>query len=163
MFKGLAIAALLTLSCVHGTLSAQQSAPRPFKALCVSEKETGFNWVSGDWVQTNFKAGEKLLIQKIAPKEPWCKADTKNGMFGTSGCYQIKALGSAPSISDIPEMCDEISEKNTLKVVHCRKISFHPDGRFIRLPEHSDISDNPKNGVKDSLALSVGKCSRIVE
>jgi hypothetical protein len=161
MFKGLTISVLLTLSCVHGTLSAQQSASRPFKTLCVSEKETGFNWVSGDWVQTNFKAGEKLLIQKMTASDPRCMADKSKGMFGTSGCYQIEGSGFLPQL--ILENCDEISEKNTLKVVHCRKISFHPDGRFIQFPWHADISNNPPSGAKDSLVLSVGKCSRIIE
>jgi hypothetical protein len=163
MFKGLTISVLLTLSCVHSTLSAQQSAPRPLKTLCVSEKETGFNWVSGDWVQTNFKAGEKLLIQKIVEPTPYCKADTTPSSLSTKGCYQIKVLGSPPSFLDFPDECDEISEKNSLKVVHCRKISFQPDGRFIRLPWHADIFENPKNNTKDSLVLAVGKCSRIVE
>lgn len=163
MFKGLTIGVLLMLLSGHDQLSAQQTAPRPFKTLCVSENETGFNWVAGDWVQTNFKPGEKLLIQKIVGSTPHCKADVASGMFGTTGCYQIKVLGSPPSFLDIPEMCDEVSDKNSLTVVHCRKISFHPDGRFIRLPWHSDISDKPKNGLKDSLVLSVGKCSRIIE
>ena len=164
MYKGLAIGFLLTLLSGHGTLSAQQTAPRLFKTLCVSEKETGFDWQSGNWVQKNFKPGEQLLIQKIAGSDPFCKADVTTDKSGFSkGCYQIKVLGSPSSFLDIPEVCDEASEKNSLKVVHCRRISFHPDGRFIRLPWHADIFDNPKNDTKDSLVLSVGRCSRIVE
>lgn len=146
-----------------GTLSAQQTAPQLFKALCVSDKATGFNWNSGDWVQTNFIPGEKLLIQKIVESDPFCKTDVKASMFGTKGCYRIKVLGSPPSFMDLPETCDEITQKNSLIVIHCRKISFHPDGRFIRLPSNADISNNPKNDDKDSLVLSVGKCSRLVE
>ena len=163
MFKSLATGILLMLLSSHGALNAQQTSPKPFKTLCVSEKETGFNWVSGDWVQANFKPEEKILIQKIVGSAPTCKPDVKDGMFGTTGCYLIKSLGTSPTFLGIPENCDEISEKNSLKVVHCPKISFHPNGRFIRFPWHADISDNPKNGNKDSLILAVGKCSRIVE
>lgn len=163
MLRGMTIGVLLMLLSAHGGLSAQHTAPSPFKTLCVSEKATGFDWTPGNWVQKNFKPGEQLLIQKIVGQEPYCEADVTSGAFGTKGCYYIKALGSPASVFDFPENCDEISEKKSLKVVHCRKISFHPDGRFIQLPWHMDIFDHPKNDRKDSLVLSVGKCSRIVE
>jgi hypothetical protein len=156
----------LVLLCCYGTLSAQQAAVRPFKALCVSDKETGFNWKSGDWVQTNFKAGEKLLVQKLAEPQPFCKEEaivTSGGITVTKGCYRINVVGSPPDPLFGVESCDEILEQQSVKVVHCRRFSFHPDGRFIKLPWHSDISNSPKDDYKDSLVLSVGKCSRLAE
>jgi hypothetical protein len=158
----------LALLCCYGTLSAQQAAVRPFKALCISDKETGFNWKSGDWVQTNFNAGEKLLVQKLAMPNPFCKEEVKStfsgvGVFLSKGCYLINVMGSPPTLLFDTEMCDEFWEEQSIRAIHCRRFSFHPDGRFIRLPWHSDISNNPKNDNKDSLVLSVGKCSRLAE
>lgn len=157
----------LVLLCCHGTLSAQQAAIRPFKALCVSDKETGFNWKSGDWVQTNFKAGEKLLVQRLATPNPvFCKEEVRSAVGGltvSKGCYLINVMGSPPDLFAGPEMCDEIGDEQSLQVIHCRLFSFNPDGRFIKLPWHSNISDRPKNDSKDSLVLSVGKCSRLAE
>ncbi|RYF83963.1 MAG: hypothetical protein EOO29_01390 [Comamonadaceae bacterium] len=167
--------AAIALAVLFGTEAGlAQSAPLiSFKSICISDKETGFNWKSGEWVQANFKAGTKLLVQKLdieayAARPPderphMCKPEpgTSFGTLSTSrGCYLVKEMG-APSSLLSAEMCDEILDKNNLNVVHCRRFSFHPDGRFIQFPSHADISSNPKDDYKDSLALAVGKCSRL--
>ena len=52
----------LPLTLFAATASGQA---KPFKVICVEEKSTGFNWDADNWVQKNFKANKKIIIQKI--------------------------------------------------------------------------------------------------
>lgn len=150
------------------------SAELPFKALCVSEKSTGFNWKSGQWVQANFRPDRKLLVQKLdlpkymdrpmqeRPISCTAEAMQASDLFGFSkGCYLIKDMGSPTNMFFDSEVCTEIVDSDKLRMVQCKKLTFHPDGGYIELPWHSDISLKPKEDYKDSLILSVGTCSRL--
>ncbi|MBQ0945136.1 hypothetical protein KAK07_17495 [Ideonella sp. 4Y16] len=155
-------------------LPAVNAAEEPFKALCVAEKSTGFNWKSGQWVQANFKAERKLIVQKLdldkyrtkpAHERPLaCSDDAMNSYDSkvlSKGCYLIKEMGSPTFIMFDSEVCIEAQVGDRLQSVQCKKLTFNPDGAFIEYPWHSDISPKPKDDYKDSLIVSVGTCSRL--
>lgn len=146
-----------------------------FKAVCIRDKATGFNWRSGDWIQTNFAPGKQIFIQKIDivknstkpfnERAIFCKEEEgfQSGEFaGSKGCYVIKEAGRETLPID-GKMCTEFFKNRQLQSISCEKITFHPDGNFIELPWHSDIDQRPKDDYKDSLILSVGKCSKFIE
>lgn len=166
-----AVVSSLVLCCT-AAIAQTPTAPAPFKSICITDKEVGYNWKAGEWVPASFKSGTKILVQKFdlasyegkpAYLRPYaCKPEPVGG-FGdlvvTRGCYLVKDFGTATHMFNA-EMCDELTNKGVLESVKCRKITFHPDGRFIQLPWHADISDKPEDDKKDSLVLAVGKCSR---
>jgi hypothetical protein len=79
-----------------------------------------------------------------------------------NACYSIVQLGK-PMTPATFSPCTEYYEKGKLEVVHCEtpnNLSFSPKGQFIKKPWHSDVSATGKNSKKDSLVLSVGKCSQ---
>ena len=147
----------------------------PFRAICASEKETGFNWRNGQWVQSTFRSGTQTIVQKIDLKKNselplleranQCKTEAPR-IFGTwtesRGCYLIKEVGS-PKTTLHGEMCSEHFVSSTLLKIVCKSMTFVPDGNYSSSPEYSDISSNPKNDYKDSLVLAVGQCSRLTE
>lgn len=161
----------------------QESSPTLpiLKTLCIEEKATGFNWKSGDWVHATFKPSRKWLIQKIKildnrqnemdlQKYGNCTKETKvilsETMKGSRSCYSVREFGMASTPLFDNEMCWEYFENNTLKAIYCKNIIFKPDGNFIMNPHGPTaniIESNPKDDYKDSLVLSVGKCSKLEE
>ena len=152
---------------------AQPPSIPVFKSICVTENETGFKWKSNRWAQTNYRAGDKYLVQKLdvasfggKPRleKPISCNDNKPQSFGNwimiSGCYLIKELGTEKSIT-MAETCDEHFTSGSLLHIQCRDITFQPDGGYIGLPARTSISPDLNKTTKDSLVLSVGKCSRI--
>lgn len=149
-----------------------------FKTLCIEDKATGFNWKSGDWIQTNFKAGDKLLIQKIdmttnskkpieeqyIPCQQTELISSVDKYLYLKACYSVRNFGVEPLPGHLldGEMCYELLENNNLKSIMCqgKGITFHPNGDFIQT-RGVNIDPFPKDGYKDSLVLSVGKCSRL--
>lgn len=163
---------LLLIFCASSLL-AQDDKIEGLKAICVREQSTGFNWENGRWVRTNFKPGNQFLIQRLnleayaskptLEQPALCQIEPVRQIGTTKiskGCYQINDVGEPPVIF-LSEMCDEIVEGKQIVSIQCRKITFNPDGGFIELPWHADISTSPRNNRKDSLVLSVGKCSRL--
>lgn len=167
------------LLCIAPLALAQVKPLPPFRALCVSDKETGFNWKAGDWVPVNFKAGTKVVVQKLDlatyESKPFnerpmrcTKEEMRTGELlagNARGCYHIKEMGMNPPLMFNAEVCEEKVDYSSgmveLVSVKCGQMTFHPDGGFIRLPSHDNVSRMPPKDYKDSLVLSVGKCSRL--
>ncbi len=150
--------------------------------LCIEEKSTGFNWANNQWVPTQFKVTRKYLVKKLSlesykdiqakeknksifctePKET--KISDEGGSFTgfVEVCYENKTVGEESSVFNV-SMCTEFWKKGKLERISCDKsipqFFFHPDGQFIRFPWHSDIQRTAEN--KDSLALTVGSCSKV--
>ena len=169
------VAATLLLAVLPSAILAVPRALPVFKALCISEKEVGFNWKEGEWDFAKFKPGKQILIQKLnlaayASKPAYaspvhCKAEPPETFFTMTyakGCYLIKDMGDQTVIT-LAETCSEIFEESTLKVIKCKRLTFLPDGQFIERPMHDDINPKPRNDIKDSLALAVGKCSPLLD
>ncbi len=146
-----------------------------FRSVCASEQESGFNWRKGAWVAVTFKAGTQTLIQKLdvvalqskplLERPTLCKVEAPT-VFGTwtenKACYLIRDIGS-PKTTLNAEMCSEHFLDDKLLKVSCRSMTFVPDGPYVSTPEYPDISASPKDDYKDSLVLSVGKCSRLAD
>lgn len=144
----------------------------PFTSLCLEDQSNGFGWKRGAWEATQFKADKKYLIQKIAPekyKEMGTLCRAKEARVGGNyrveyGCYNMREMGEEIR-GFTSTMCSETWENNALKKISCdepiigAQYFFLPDGNYIRFPWHSDIDQNPKDQYKDSLSISVGKCS----
>lgn len=162
---------LLTSKAFAGGVTA--SVPT-FSALCVADESTGFNWKDGNWVRTTLKADSKILVVKIdmaensaKPKnERQLRCEAERGFdegFGSvinSACYLVKEMGHKPLPYDAG-MCAESFNEGVLKSIECERFTFLPDGGFVQYSKSEDVSSLPKDGYKDSIYVSVGKCSRI--
>ena len=174
----------LPLTLFAATASGQA---KPFKVICVEEKSTGFNWDADNWVQKNFKANKKIIIQKIdmdrfnglemdpnlTPK--FCSEPTPQSLAGGIGCYLFNEVGKKASIVDAGD-CFELFDHSTNmpKYVDCRgggsiqgHVVFKPDGDFVRFSNSTtvgyDISNVDTDEKRDSLTVTVGKCSALSE
>ena len=149
-----------------------------YSSICVEEQSTGFNWQNKRWVQANFKE-ETYIVSRI-PLEKYqsflearannlhlCSDKSKeNSEFEKTTfineCYSVTRIGQKPAITD-SRMCTEIWESKRLVTIQCSdhssKFHFQPTGNFIKQPWHSDLRSDEQS--KDSLALSVGKCTSI--
>jgi hypothetical protein len=162
-----------------------------FTLLCKVEKSTGFNWKKGDWYQTNFKAGEMYIIKKhdkplsidspdyvyeSGVKNSSCRyGQEKDGYSNIDGCYSIKEIGEKSKPYTI---CREYWPKGKqLKKISCNFLGsewdISPNEWFHRTTVLADLDSEPQGytdrsgvvlippGQKDSLVLSVGRCSEI--
>ena len=161
------------------SLTGAQNVP-PFTALCLSELEGGFNWEKGAWVHARYKADDKIIVQKIdhvaALKNnttdiPYrCKSidpelyESSPNFNLREACYVIRDVGTDTNLLFDAEKCYEsYSKEGVLMDVQCPRFEFSPNGLFIKLPSRAsmNLSKNPPNGYKDSLALAVGTCSKL--
>lgn len=176
---------LLSLGII-GSANAVSSVDDYFTSLCISESSTGFNWEKNAWKAVNFKAGTKHLITKVNPNEArnYECTDTKNleddSYFTNSnnepklvreGCYVIKEFGldtleykkdCLEVWSTFPRGSDDINPKTKkLESVQCWDDGFYfsPNGLFQTSYVHGDVSNY--SNYKDSLTVSVGKCSTL--
>ena len=70
-------------------------------------------------------------------------------------------IGKKPNIT-LAQFCDEYYEKDTsIIVVICPRIKFKPNGWFHEVRWSASLENNPENDYKDSLAITVGKCSKV--
>lgn len=138
-------------------------------AVCTRELATGFNWENGKWVQANFPSGRKTIVRKIdtsyftknpdelRPSECMPSGKRIEDPYYKEGCYLIENEGIKKSVI-FAEKCTEIIQGNKIHSVQCRNMTFNPDGQFVIKPLHANIEDNPSEGYKDSLVISVGRC-----
>ena len=146
-----------------------------YSAIYIEEQATGFNWDNKSWVKANFK-GETHIVSRI-PLEKYKEATDNNFLMCSDKsstnrsyekydyvyeCYSVLKSGAKPTMLD-SRMCTEVWENKKLLYVGCSdhssKFNFQPAGNFIKQPWHADLrSDEP---YKDSLILSVGKCTPI--
>lgn len=149
-----------------------------YSVICVDEQATGFDWQNKRWIKANFQ-GETYIVSRI-PLDKYksvveARANTillcsdkssENRSIDNTDyvheCYSVAKLGTKPTLLD-SNMCLEVWENKKLLSVSCNnhssKLAFQPAGGFIKQPWHSDVRlDEP---YKDSLSLSVGKCTPI--
>ena len=144
-----------------------------YSAICIEEQATGFNWDNKRWIKANFK-GETYIVSRISP-EKYKEAtdnnflmcsDKENKSYGKYEyiyeCYSVVKSGTTPTMLDA-RMCTEVWENKQLLYVGCSdhssKFNFQPAGNFIKQPWHADLRSDEQ--YKDSLILSVGKCTPI--
>jgi len=146
-----------------------------YSAICIEEQATGFNWDNKRWVKSNFKT-ETHIVSRIAIEKYKEAADNnflmcsdksgQNKSFSNYDyvyeCYSVVKSGAKPTMLDA-RMCTEVWENKKLLYVGCSdhssKFNFQPAGNFIKQPWHADLRSDEQ--YKDSLTLSVGKCTPI--
>jgi len=149
---------------------------KPFTSLCVGENSTGFNWIEGKWVRTNFKP-EKYLLQKInyekemlSPNfndqpllcnKPSLQTYSSSGWAFVKACYVFRPFGTPLSMLTDAKQCLETFRNGSLDNINCEGIGlFKPNGLFVKLPSYISM-DLRSSTSKDSMALEVGICSAL--
>jgi hypothetical protein len=166
---------IIGLSGVFSTLVFSQVTPQtiqPFKSLCISDQDTGFNWVNGKWITTQFTPDkyilEKLDYDKLMNATNYfgrpvnCSVPIASNLDAESSvvkaCYSIRRFGSDALITIDALDCYESFKNKTLQGIYCpTQGNFKPNGLFVKLPSYISMDLSPKK-VKDSIALSVGTC-----
>jgi hypothetical protein len=167
----------MCFSLIFSNVNAEITNPKHyFKLLCVGDDSTGFYWENGKWVRTGFKTENTLVkkydISKNARAATLCYGDGKITGEGehrfSRGCYNYSKVGRKPYSGNF-QLCQERWRyKNggySLRSVHCdsrqNDMAFAPEGWFHLSHLHSQTSGKPDDDTKDSLSISVGKCSVI--
>ena len=177
-----ALVALL-VSGLAGSSYAKDGERLPnFKQLCVVDKSTGFYWRNGAWLNTKFKT-DKYIVSKITPplnreealkkkdveerkafvycRQYMTKPEHEEGDFRYfNACLKIQEVGSKYRDHKIcSEFHSKLKEENNWSIhFNCEGFNFSPNGNFHMATIHDQLEDKPKNGYKDSLSISVGKC-----
>lgn len=142
-----------------------------FQLFCTQEQSRGFNWRSGEWTTSEFLP-EQVVITK-SPANNCTDPRPENGdlfsatFIARDVCLNERRVGSRyyPHSSD---WCTEYylyrdTEWETSITCNGSNIhgTFDPRGRFQMANVHSDVSDRgrARDGMKDSLSVSVGRCS----
>lgn len=147
---------------------------KPFKSICISNHETGFNWSNGEWMPAKFKT-QKYILEKIdyekeinasnSTERPFLCSAPKvqkidEGSDLVTACYAISEFGGPPRTNLDARDCIEGFRFGNIQMIQCRGIgNFKPNGLFVKLPSQTSMdlsSDREKN--KDSISLAVGTC-----
>lgn len=144
----------------------------PFKSLCISEEDVGFNWEGGKWTPSRFKP-KKYILQKLDYEDSMKKViydqprmcetpiarKVDESMDIATACYIVYEFGKSPLIFSDATTCYESFNKGKIDFIQCPKYgNFKPTGLFVKLPSafSMDLSEKP---YKDSMSLAVGTCS----
>jgi hypothetical protein len=173
MIKKNRLAALIFLfagEMAHSQVTVQTL--KPFKSLCISDQETGFDWKDGKWISKKFIpekyilskldyekaiASEKFIDRPMACGLPKVtKIDEKTSYV--SACYAIYTFGSSPIIAVDAQDCIESFTNGNIDFVQCSNVGrFNPNGLFVKLPPSTSMDLSNKTS-KDSISLAVGTC-----
>lgn len=140
--------------------------------LCQSTVTTGLDWENGQWVPTNFK--EDTFLLKEVPKDQstaFCHVHAeqeigipewtyKNETYThIPTCYTAAAIGE----EGFPAPCRITKINGDLDRLSCEELDFkmNRNFEFFRSGSVSAISTSPPEQTRDSIFVSVGKCSAI--
>jgi len=187
--KKLLLILLLSLGYI-GSAVAVSSLDDYYTSLCIAEKSTGFNWENNDWKITNYTPS-KYVVKKVDPtktrynyscvrtkditNEIWQSyyTLTSSGQpkLLTYGCYTIKRFGQTYEAGEqdcredwttYPKEDEETNPKTRkLESVWCEitDFTFAPNGWFHTGYIHKNVKAIAD--YKDSISVSVGKCSTL--
>lgn len=80
------------------------------------------------------------------------------------GCYLVKRDHVKKYIGIwAAEMCTEYFKDNKLQSIECKNVAFKPDGSFTDVHWHNQLEEKPKDDYKDSLSITVGTCTSLVD
>ena len=152
-----------------------------FKTLCIGEKSTGFNWHNNEWKFARFNPG-KYLIEKLKVEKSghtffcWSEAQEqeKKTRYESAdsaldwGCYSVREGQQDLDPPHLAHLCLEewttVNGSFVLQTVSCEddKIRFKPDGNFTAVLWSGTSGElAEKSNYKDSLSITVGRCSII--
>jgi len=157
-----------------------------YNAICIADQTIGYNWENGDWKSGSY-APDKYIVQKLELEDQkaienigrttksypcfydrnWKSIPSEWGdEFIISGCYNVRKAGSE-FYASVSQTCSETWKKDSetdtksLKSVNCEHFKFRPNGWFHKSRIHNHTENKPEKDYKDSLLLTVGKCSTL--
>ncbi len=157
---------LLTLFLISAAHAEEVQDPETrFALLCAEDVSTGFNWVDGAWKQANFRVKQHLLKKVDPALHPECgiaKNDTNDlgGIVVGQGCYEFNEVGQKTEAQACNENWSKSGTLLRLTKVHCyglANVDVGLNGVFVVTRVYA--YDDAQTDRRDSLALSVGKCS----
>lgn len=148
--------------------------PEEYTILCSSEEGTGFNWVNGNWKPVKFKNVQRLILKS---KKNQCSGYSKRDyhveeydVHSKSVCLNERKIGDE-YIPILSSYCEEhyngpksgAGPRTSEAWIYCNnpKMYLLPNGWYHYAHVHGQLEDAPKDDLKDSQYLEVGKCSMI--
>lgn len=147
-------------------------------SLCVEEQSSGYVWRDGTWLPATY-SHDSYIVKPIMPDDPLgygchnrikanghpTEADPGAVFMQVYGCYTAYLVGDAPSEFDV-SMCMQYWHSGVLTVISCAsegaaRYEFEPNGEFLYHRTYAVRVSRTTNAERDSLVLSVGKCSVI--
>lgn len=139
--------------------------------LCVENSSAGFNWREGEWVNAEYKP-EQYIVQDVTGDPvlgEYCQpTPPKAGMYGVvtgTRCFNQSTVGEEKSVFATTS-CRIVykPDMTTIKTAYCEggyaEIKFEPTGEFVMTRTYAaPDSEHTAVAQRDSLVLSVGKCS----
>lgn len=141
-------------------------------SLCVETNSTGFNWANGQWIETTYTL-DQYVIQDVSANDDlrgfFCTAEapvtSAYGSVSADRCFNASMVGEQATVAGTAS-CRVYYESDgtTIISVSCSggfiDYSFIPTGEFVLSRTYAVPEFNPGDR-RDSLVLSVGKCSVI--
>ncbi|MGB3844490.1 MAG: hypothetical protein WA940_01355 [Sphingopyxis sp.] len=161
------------------SLANVPAMPDSYTLLCEGQQSIGFNWRAGKWVETRYSPS-RYIVAKIESNN--CRiiyngkfqSIPNNGVMQNFGpLYQKSVCLNVRNVEDeyspfLSQPCQEtyfLENGKWNKSFACDRAmtsfagSF--DGEFHRASNHTNTAARPENDYKDSLAMEVGKCTKI--
>lgn len=146
-----------------------------FTSLCVEDVSTGFDWQDDRWVQRTFTTRQHI-VQRIDESNEIASncyagiASNPRVASGASsmGCYSIRLMGEESRWTNVwPCFENNIGRGGQpFDSVICMETThpfrMEPNGEFV-ITQNVAIPDYEDREIRDSIAISVGKCSVISE
>lgn len=141
-------------------------------SLCVETHSTGFNWTNNQWVETTYTL-DQYVVQDVSDNDDLrgviCSAEdpvtSAYGSVSANRCFNASMVGEQATVAGTTS-CRVYYESDgtTITTVSCSggfiDYSFIPTGEFVLSRTYAVPEFNPGDR-RDSLVLSVGKCSVI--
>jgi hypothetical protein len=164
----------VTLACISASAVAHAAVvgrETPFTSICTDSAATAFQWKNNQWQLVPYFPNIYRL-DKRASSSPGCSdvLATRSGLDATFenyayGCYRITpfAQSTNPPIACVEEWASGEADA-TLDHVTCAGdtpyhwIIFDPGGNFQYAQLNPDLSDMPRDGMKEPMIMSIGRC-----
>lgn len=159
---------ILSLLAAAAAVAPPANLPASYSLICEGTEAVGFDWRNGEWARTNFR--EETYVFEVR-KENRCfnleagDEKTYGGVRFRAVCGNFRALGSQ-HVAILSNVCHERYSSlvgDAPISIECsrgrRYFAASPDGRFQMTTMHASVGDRPKDDYKDSILVTVGRCT----
>ncbi|HBP90231.1 MAG TPA: hypothetical protein PKK23_05975 [Nitrospirales bacterium] len=155
---------LLVLFVSLASAGDEYAWPEEYTILCSSEKSTGLDWEDGDWKIVQYKDLKRLIVKS---KENQCLGVGSLKPVNNiekEVCLNVRRVehNYVPGMS---RLCIEgtygVKHPNLMISCDLPRIILSPNGWYHYSKISGDLDDAPKDDLKDSQYIEVGKCSMI--
>lgn len=164
------LAALVAMAAV--AIADVPVMPDTYTILCEGEQSAGFNWENGEWVQSTFRPVKTLITKRSSGACGDFDTVTVERLgsidfFRRGACLNVGKFGADAEASQSIK-CSEsylFLKGQWHNTFTCdglfERITGRFNGRYQATYFHHDTSDAPVFRMKDSIFVSVGRCSKI--